>query len=77
MLVLADTRMALLSLKYASVTEIHLLGMQMILCSSCCKNLAQFLVFVGYDQRDTLPDMGHNGPVLAVRKVIQYTYRCL
>ena len=42
MLVLADMRMALLSLKYASVTEIPLLGMQMILCSSCSENLVHF-----------------------------------
>ena len=34
--------MALLSLKYASVTEIPLLGMQMILCSRCLEILAQF-----------------------------------
>ena len=42
MLVLADMRMAVLNVEYASVTDIPLLGMQMILCSNCSENLAHF-----------------------------------
>ena len=42
MLILADTRMTLISLTYASGNDIQLLRMQLILCSSCWEHLVHF-----------------------------------